>query len=137
MRRFVFTLLMTMIISLSLFVSGFAQAPDNNNNHLRIKYLSSIITSLSIKNGTAYANVTVRDADNTSTKIETTAYLQKKSGKSWNNVAIWQKSTTSNRLTLKKSKKISRGTYRLKSVTKAYKGKANETITDYSPERKY
>ena len=110
--------------------SGIAGPAKNKNPKV---YTNRITCFDDVRWGKKYTT----NAGKKSTKITVTAYLQKKSGKSWKSIASWNDSTTSNSLTLNKSKKLSKGRYRVKSVTKAYKGKASETITDYSPEKKY
>lgn len=137
MYKRIVSVLIALIITTTMIIPTYAITSNSSGSSCRIKYVSSVATSLTINKGTAYVGVKVRDAGKKSTKITVTAYLQKKSGKSWKSIASWTDSTTSNSLTLNKSKKLSKGRYRVKSVTKAYKGKASETITDYSPEKKY
>ena len=137
MHRRIIPILVAVAITISMAMPTFAVSSGSGPQKYLIKYVSSVSTKLDIKKGTAYISVKVRDAGKKSTKIVSTAYLQRKSGSSWKNIDSWTGSTTSGSLSITKSKKISKGTYRVKSVTKAYKGKTLETITDYSGTKSY
>lgn len=95
-------------------------------------YVSSINTNLVIRNGNASASVTVSDLKKNTTKIHVKMTLQKKSGASWKSIASWEKTTTSHYLSLSKSRAVSKGTYRVKCVTNAYKNGKSESIPTYS-----
>lgn len=71
----------------------------------------------------------------TTTKVKITAYLQKKSGTTWSNVANWSQTFAASSGTLSKTKDVSAGTYRVKVVYTAYSGDKSEELTKYSGEK--
>ena len=135
MFKKLFSISLALIISAPFCIPVFAADQDVPADEPAVEeyaYVSSINTKLIIRNGSATASVTVSDLNNNTTKIYVKMTLQKKSGASWNNVASWEKTTTSHYLTLSKSKAVSKGTYRVKCVTKAYKNGNSESIPTYS-----
>ena len=140
MFRKLLSLIIVLMVAALVYIPVFAEDMDSPVDEPIIQeyqYISTINTSLNISGGKASASVTVDDLNNNTTKIYATMTLQKKSGGSWSNIEKWDKTTYSRTLTLSKTKAISKGTYRLKCVIKAYKNANCETITKYSLERKY
>lgn len=67
------------------------------------------------------------------TKTTITATLQKKNGSTWTNVQTWSATSNSERVSLSKTKTVSKGgTYRVQATFKAIKGGITETTTKYS-----
>lgn len=98
-------------------------------SELRYKYTSFAEANLSIGNKTANVWVTIRG---NTTKIEGTAYLQKRKSGTWTTIKKWTKSADGSTLTISKTKKVTSGKYRVKGVLKAYQGKKKETVTVFS-----
>lgn len=96
------------------------------------QHMNSIKTSLSISGGNAYVGVTVTGIINHTTKISVAVTLQKKTGGKWTDIITWNQTSDSYILRLNKTKAVSKGTYRVKNVVKAYKNTNYETKTDYS-----
>ncbi len=135
MLKRVITVIFVLVITMTCSASVFAEEEDipaENPVQVEYQYISSVSTSLNIRSGKAYVTVSVNDSNNNATNIEITAYLQKKSGDEWVNVATWKKSGNVRNLVLTGSKNISSGTYRAKNVTRAYHNSKKETITTYS-----
>ena len=93
------------------------------------RYTNYAAANLSIDGSTA--NVWVTLSGNT-TKIEGVAYLQKYEKGKWSNIKSWTKKVDGKVLTISKTKKVSKGKYRVKGVIKAYNGTKNETVTVFS-----
>ncbi len=135
LRKMISVLLTVLLFASAMALPAFAEeldTPEDETLEEEYQYVNAVVTSLSIRGTTAYIAVFVDDSGNNTTQIHTTAYLQKKSGGTWKNVANWSKTVTTNYLNLSKSKTIASGKYRVKSVTKAYSGNNYETITSYS-----
>lgn len=112
-------------IILSFPGSAFALSEDTQENPPdvpRYQYVERINVSLSISQGTANMGIKVEDTNGDTTKLACTMYLQKHSGGAWSSIKSWSKSTNSNTLVMSHSKAVSKGTYRVKAVVKAYKG---------------
>lgn len=90
--------------------------------------------SLSISGTTATCTSKATGYSGKATKILITQTLQKKnSSGNWDKVNSWTKTFNSNKaLIVNYEYKLSKGTYRLKSVFKVYSGSDYETITKYS-----
>lgn len=126
---------LVMILSAFCYVPSFAEeldVPVDEPVNTEYQHINTIITNLTISGGTAYVGVQVTGIINHTTKIEVTATLQKKSGTNWEKVKSWSQSSNSYMLRLNKTKAVSKGTYRIKNVVKAYKNSDCETITTYS-----
>ena len=136
MRRIIIAFLLVVTILVSMTMVSLAEPSGAKSALKKFNYISAVKASLTIKKSVANVCVTVRDGNSNATKIETTMYLQKKSGKKWNTIATWSKSTSSNVLTLAKVKSVLKGTYRVKCCTKAYRGKKFEIIECYSSEQR-
>lgn len=130
------TLLATLMLSACI-VSATDLNEDTEQIGMRYKYIERVSVGLSIKDGTAKVTTEARDVDGDTTSMRCTATLQKKSGDSWKKVRSWSKSTQSNVLSLSKTKAVSKGKYRVKSVVNAYKGNNHETVTKYSSTASY
>lgn len=133
MRRkiIIMTLLTTLMLSTQI-VSAIELNEDTEQGSTRYKYIERVSVGLAIKSGTAKVTTEAKDVDGDTTSMSCTATLQKKSGDSWKKVSSWSKSTQSNVLSLSKTKAVSKGKYRVKSIVKAYKGSNHETVTKYS-----
>lgn len=125
------TLLATLMLSACI-VSATNLNEDTEQIGMRYKYIERVSVGLSIKDGAAKITTEAKDVDGDTTSMRCTATLQKKSGDSWKKVSSWSKSTQSNVLSLSKTKVVSKGKYRVKSVVNAYKGSDYETVTKYS-----
>lgn len=135
LRKIISVLLTVLLFTSVTVIPAFAEdldTPEDETLEEEYQYVNAVVTSLSIRGTKAYIAVYVDDSGNNTTQIQTTAYLQKKSGGTWKNVAHWSKTVTTNYLNLSKSKIVIAGKYRVKSVTKAYSGNSYETITSYS-----
>lgn len=135
MFKRIFSLSLALIISAACFVPTFAtdlDVPADEPANSEYQHIDSIKTSLSISGGTAHIDVTVLGIINHTTKIVVAVTLQKKTGGQWTNVKTWNQTSNSYMLRLNKTKAVSRGTYRIKNVVKAYKNSNVETTTDYS-----
>lgn len=125
------TLLTTLLLSTCI-VSATELNEDTDQGGMRYKFIERVSVGLSIKGGTAKVTTDAKDVDGDTTSMSFTVTLQKKSGDSWKKVSGWSKSTQSNVLSLSKTKAVSKGKYRVKSVVKAYKGSNQETVIKYS-----
>ena len=135
MFRKLLSLIIVLMVAALVYIPVFAEDMDSPVDEPIIQeyqYISTINTSLNISGGKASASVTVDDLNNNTTKIYATMTLQKKSGGSWSNIEKWEKTTYGRTLTLSKTKAVSKGTYRIKCVIKAYKNSDCETKTTYS-----
>lgn len=140
MFRKLLSLTIALIVAMPVCVPVFAEDMDfpvDDPDVQEYQYVSTVNTSLSISGGKASASVSVDDINNNTTKIHATMTLQQKSGGSWSNIGKWDKTTYSRSLSLSKTKAVSKGTYRVKCVIKAYRNANCETITKCSPERRY
>lgn len=137
MVKKIYSLVLALVL-VAICVLPVSAEPDNdyrvyNPDPAKYVYVNTVVTGLSISGGIASIEVTVKDPNNNTTQIKTTATLQKKSGTSWEYEASWNKVSSTHSLILAKTKSVKRGTYRVKNVTKAYSGSASETIIQYSP----
>ena len=135
MFKRILSLLLAFIVSTACYVPTFAadlDVPEDEPVITEFQHMNSIKTSLSISGGKAHVGVTVIGILNHTTKISVAVTLQKKSGGTWVDVATWNQETNSSTLRLNKTKAVSKGTYRVKNVVKAYKNTNYETKTDYS-----
>lgn len=135
MFKKILSISMALIIAAPFSMPVFAEDLDTPADEPAVEeyaYVSSINTNLVIRSGNASASVTVSDLKKNTTKIHVKMTLQKKSGASWKSIASWEKTTTSHYLSLSKSRAVSKGTYRVKCVTNAYKNGKSESIPTYS-----
>lgn len=92
-------------------------------------YTSTVSTTLTISNtGVAKPRAVITGLPGTTTKLSATMYLQKYLGGSWQTVQSWSDSSTSNSLTISKSKSVARGKYRTRAIFKAYHNSKSEQI---------
>ncbi len=99
-------------------------------------YTASHVTNLTISGGTASCKASLTGYSGTTSKIEITMTLQKKTLLWWSNVESWTGTYNTYYGSLTKSKAVDSGTYRVKAVYKVYSGSKSETITGYSAEKK-
>lgn len=140
MFKRILSLSLALIVAAACYVPTFAadlDVPADEPVVTEFQHMNSIKTSLSISGGKAYIGVTVIGILNHTTKISVAVTLQKKSGGTWVDVVTWNQDTNSTTLRLNKTKAVSRGTYRVKNVVKAYKNTNYETKTDYSTAKTY
>ena len=105
------------------------EAGENNLRYVNISDASAVLT-LSGNTATCTTILSSKSAKS----LSITMKLQKYSGGSWENVATWTTSDSSGTtLTLKKSKSISTGKYRVKSICKC----GSESVTKYSSTKTY
>ena len=99
-------------------------------------YTDQLTTTLSISNGKASCRTTIYGISGTTTKIVVTQYLEKKNGKSWDEVTHWTDTFNSwwcndtNSYTITES-----GTYRLRSEATVYSGSKSEDVDITSTEQ--
>lgn len=99
-------------------------------------YTNSLTSTLSISNGKASCRTTIYGISGTTTKIVVTQYLEKKNGKSWDEVTSWTDTFNSwwcndtNSYTITES-----GTYRLRSEATVYSGSKSEDVDITSTEQ--
>lgn len=92
-------------------------------------YTSTVSTTLTISNaGVAKPRAVITGIPGTTTKLSATMNLQRYSNGSWQTIQSWSDSSTSNSLTISKSKTIAHGRYRMHTVFKAYRKSKSERI---------
>lgn len=92
-------------------------------------YTSTVSTTLTISNaGVAKPRAVITGIPGTTTKLSATMNLQRYSNGSWQTIQSWSDSSTSNSLTISKSKTIAHGRYRTHTVFKAYRKSKSERI---------
>lgn len=99
-------------------------------------YTQSAAASLDISNGVATCLATLKGYSGTTTKIEVTMTLQKKTALWWPDVISWSTTYNNYYMNLSRSESVSSGTYRVKAEFKVYNGSKSETVTVYSGEDK-
>ncbi|MCM1530190.1 MAG: hypothetical protein NC093_09380 [Alistipes sp.] len=121
-------------------VTASAAVPPDNGGIVSPCYLYTDRASsyLTISGGTASCKSTIYGISGTTTKIVVTQILQKKDGNSWTEVTSWNKTFNNWYCSYPNSHSLTnKGTYRVKTVAKVYKGTAYETVTTYSTEVTY
>lgn len=121
-------------------VTASATVPPDNGSIVSPCYLYTdrAYSNLTIYQGDASCKSTVYGISGTTTKIVVTQTLQKKDGNSWTKVKSWSKTFNTWYCSYPNSYSLTeRGTYRVKTVAKVYKGTAYETVTTYSTEVTY
>lgn len=92
-------------------------------------YTSTVSTTLTISNaGVAKPRAVITGIPGTTTKLSATMNLQRYSNGSWQTIQSWSDSSTSNSLTISKSKTIAHGRYRTHTVFIAYRKSKSERI---------
>ena len=119
-----------MIIA-GLFSSTYASTSDVDSEMSKSTYFRTCNVTLGISNGKATAKTDAKCLSGV-TKITIKMHLQKKVSGTWTNLASWSGTKNDVNYSLTKTKSITSGTYRVKSVVSAYKGTACETVTRYS-----
>lgn len=129
--------LLVMVVMLCVLVTGIpvcasAENIEDEESYLRYVNISDASAVLTLSGNTATCTTILSSKSAKSLSI--TMKLQKYTGGSWENVATWTASDSSGTiLTLKKSKSISTGKYRVKSTCKC----GSESITKYSSTKTY
>lgn len=101
-------------------------------------YTNRASTYLTIYQGEASCRSNVYGISGTTTKIVVTQILQKKNGNSWTEVKSWNKTFDTWYCSYPNPYSLTeKGTYRVKTVAKVYKGTDYETVTTYSTEVSY
>jgi len=109
---------------------------DDEPPPLRLSYIMTATTSISVSGGQASCTGSVVGYKGTTTKVEITLYLERKlaSSSTWTTYASDPKQTFNSftgMYTMKKA--ITKGyQYRVRAEYKAYAGSASETVTGYS-----
>lgn len=98
-------------------------------------YTSNCSVTLSITNGTATCLTKLQGYSGTTTKIEITMTLQKKTLLWWSKVESWTTTVSGYYAALSKTASVGSGKYRVKAEFKVYSGSNSETITEYSVEK--
>lgn len=137
-------LIVVMLFSLSSFASAegapIIDKPEfENGNTVQplYDYTDLCITNLKIVNGKASCTADLEGYNGTTTKIEITMTLQKKTLLWWSAKETWTATYNTFYGTLTKSISVDSGTYRVKAVYKVYSGSNSESITSYSSEVKF
>jgi len=100
---------------------------------LRYAYTNHVVTNLSIASNIAYIDASLSGYPGTTTKVEITAKLQKKTLLFfWSDVESWSGTFNTYRGSIYKAYGVSSGTYRVVATYKAYSGSASETINAQS-----
>ena len=114
-----------------------AVIPDGGVASPCYDYTDQLTTTLSISSSKeASCRTTIYGISGTTTKIVVTQYLEKKNGKSWDEVTHWTKTFNSwwcnctNSYTITES-----GTYRLRTEAKVYCGSKSEDVDITSTEK--
>ncbi len=114
-----------------------AVIPDGSIVSPCYSYTNSLTTTLSISKGEASCRTTIYGISGTTTKIVVTQYLEKKNGKSWDEVKKWSDipyenwwCNCTNSYTVTES-----GTYRLRTEAKVYCGTKYENVDITSTEQ--
>jgi len=113
-----------------------AVIPDGGIASPCYDYTDQITTVFGISDGEASCTTTIYGISSTTTKIVVTQYLEKKNGKSWDEVTSWTDTFNSwwcnftNSYTITES-----GTYRLRSEAKVYSGSKYENVDITSKEK--
>lgn len=128
---------MSISISVIICMTGFAATKEDTAiAPMSIDARQSV--TLSISSGTATSSVKVSGTSGEVTKISITMELQKKSsGGSYSTVKTWSGSKNSNYYNFKKTKSVSKGTYRVKARITCYNGSKSETKTKFSSAKTY
>lgn len=124
-------------MSVVICMTGFAAAGRSTDiTPLSISARQNV--TLSISSGTATSSVKVSATAGEVTKISITMDLQKKSSSgSYSTVKTWSGSKSSNYYNFKRTKSVSKGTYRVKARITCSKGSTSETITKFSNAKTY
>lgn len=114
-----------------------AVIPDGSIASPCYEYTNRLTTTLSISNGEASCRTTIYGNSSKATKIVVTQILEKKNGKSWDEVKKWPDITynnwwcnCTNSYTVTES-----GTYRLRTEAKVYCGSKSEDVDITSTEQ--
>ena len=137
MKKFVsFLAAVLMCCSIGGITLSAAVIPDSGIASPCYSYTDRLTTTLSISNGKASCRTTIYGISGTTTKIVVTQYLEKKNGKSWDEVTSWTDTfnnwwcNDTNSYTITES-----GTYRLRSEATVYSGSKSEDVDITSTEQ--
>lgn len=138
MKRLIL-LALTFVLAVCIPLNAFAEPEVETRDEYEIApcylYTSSITTTISIKDKTASCVSKVYGYSTIATRVEITQTLEKKNGSDWDTKATWTGSADNWYCILTNTKgSLTSGTYRVKTVTKVYKGSNSETLTAYSKE---
>lgn len=124
-------------MSIMICMTGFAATKEDTViTPMSIDATSNV--TLSITLGSATANCRVNGDAGKVTKTSITMELQKKSSSgSYSTVQTWSGSKSSNYYNFKKTKSVSKGTYRVKARITCYNGNKSETKTKFSSAKTY
>lgn len=100
-------------------------------NEEKYTYVDKASSSLNISGGVAKLSASMT-ANPGISKTLITSRLQKKVNGSWQTVQAWTQTSNSTSCRLNKSKSVSRGSYRIFSTVKAYKGAHSESVAIFS-----
>lgn len=150
MFKRILALVMVMVVMLLTSVTANAEsiapiaiddlkAISNSDTGIQPKYayISKCSTLLNVSNNQASCKVSVNGYSGTTTKIQITMTLQKKSGASWDPQNTWSKTINGYIGSLSGSTYVGYGTYRVKASVVVYSGTKSETIISYSPEKQF
>lgn len=130
-------IILSLCMSMMLSVTGYAATGDDTVI-TPMSVDAKISTTLGISSGTATSTCRVVGTTKKITKISITMYLQKKSSSgSYSTIETWSGSKNSYCYTLKKSKGVSKGTYRVKARITCYKSGKSESSVHFSNTKTY
>ena len=135
MKRKVIAILLAVTALFSMGISVYAYNGENTASPYYL-YATTVESSLTIINGTAYCKSVIK-GDSTVTQIYATQYLEKKNSDKWEvvNNCTWSDSVKGKSLTISNSKdNLGSGTYRVRTVGTVYSGSKSEPVSDTSKE---
>ncbi len=133
MFKKVLSICLSFVMMFSFAVSVNAQNPDYSVMPC-YEYTEENAETLTISNGTATCISRLTGILGTTTKIEITMTLEKKTLWWWSEEESWSQTYNYHQATLTKTHSVGSGTYRVKAVYVVYSGTQSETITSYSAE---
>lgn len=140
MKRIVSIFMACLVLCSAGGVIASAAVPPDNGGIVSPCYLytNQVYSNLSINQGAASCRSTVYGIQDTTTMIVVTKILQKKNGNSWTDVNTWNKIFFTWYCSYPSPYTVTeKGTYRVRTVAKVYKGTDYETVYANSTEVTY
>ena len=138
MRKRLISVILTVVLLCTMGMGTHAMGTEIQSDtgiQPRYSYTDSTLVTLGIDNGTADCFAYIEGYKNITTKVSIEMTLQKKTLWWWNEVKTWSYSVYDYQTSIEEFISVDGGTYRVKATFTAYNGSANETVTDYSPEK--
>ena len=129
-----FSILLAIVISFCMSVSVIAtETPMEGDVAPCLEYAKNVKSYLTIASDTATCTSKITGISGTTTKILVIQTLQKKSGSTWGDIAVWSDVYIGTSYTFINTKtSLSSGSFRVKTYAKIYSGSSYETTTEYS-----